>query len=158
MVAERDLLDLLHQFLLLGSHRHTLEDAVVTAADSTTLISGKVDILGNFGVINIEEACDAVNGGSHIINRKLHGSLCDDMAGSVTDENLHCDARVSLGFICQVDERPGNAVGNLIGMCRIYFFKHNQPFPFLARSNRSITSSWGFAPLYSPVQFSRTIW
>ena len=28
----------------------------------------------------------------------------------------------------------------------------------LARSRRSITSSWGLAPEYSPTQFSRTIW
>ena len=31
-------------------------------------------------------------------------------------------------------------------------------YPFLARSSRSITSSCGFAPVYSDVQFSRTIW
>lgn len=89
-----------HQFLLLGSHRHTLEDAVVTAADSTTLISGKVDILGNFGVINIEEACDAVNGGSHIINRfilscldfmKTHGLFTDKSLETLQDKEQCAD-------------------------------------------------------------------
>ena len=32
---------------------------------------------------------------------------------------------VQVDALAQVKKRPGNAVGNLIGMCRIYFFRHN---------------------------------
>ena len=59
-----------------------------------TLREGEVGILGNFGVINIEEACDAVNDSSHISNGKLHGSLCDDMAG----DEIHPEPRLPLYF------------------------------------------------------------
>ena len=79
------------------------------------------------------------------------------MADAMTNENLYSNLGVNLRIVCDVHYGTGNSVRHLIGMGGIYFFKHNYPFPFLARSNRSITSSWGLLPAYSPVQFSRTI-
>ena len=50
------------RFLLLG-HGHSLEDAVVAAADAVCLIVGKVTVLRYFHIVYSKISGNAVNGG-----------------------------------------------------------------------------------------------
>ena len=53
------------RFLLLG-HGHSLEDAVVAAADAVCLVVGKVTVLRHFHIVHGEVSGNAVNSGGDI--------------------------------------------------------------------------------------------
>ena len=110
-------------FLLLG-HGHSLEDAVIAAADAVCLVVSKVTVLRHFHIVHSEVSGNAMNGGGHICLIQLDGGFCNDVAHAVTDEDFHSDARIFCFLVCQVDKSTGDSVRHLIRVARIYFFKH----------------------------------
>lgn len=116
-----------------------------------------MSVLRHFHIIHFHIPGNTSRSCGDFLIRKMHGGLRDDMADTVTDENLHGNAGIAFFLICQVYERTGDSVSDLVRVRGVHFLKHHA-FPFLAFSNRSITSSWGVAPPYSLEQFSLTIW
>lgn len=111
--------------------------------DAVHLLVGKVRVLRNLGVIRADAfARDTADGFGNLSVRKMDGSLRYDVANAVADEDLDGDAGVRLFGISQVDKSASDAVGHLVGVRGIHFFKHNL-HPFLARSKRSMRSSCG---------------
>ena len=56
----------------------------------------------------------------------MHGGFRNDMRDAMSDKDFHGNTRV-FGFgIRQVYNRTGDAVGDLVRMSRIYFFKHKK--------------------------------
>ena len=123
MFGENAPCDLRQLFLLLG-HGHSLEDAVISAADAVCLVFGKVTVLRHFHIVHSEVSSNAVNGGGDFLYRNTHRSLRNDVAHAVTDEHFHGDAGIFCFLVCQVNERTGNSVCHLIRVAGIYFFKH----------------------------------
>ena len=64
------------------------------------------------------------------------------MTGAVPNQDLNGNAGILFLSVCVVDKSAGNAVGHLVRVCGIDFFKHDF-HPFLARSRRSMRSSCG---------------
>ena len=147
----------MRELFLLHGYGHSLEDAVIAAADSVCLVVGKVSVLRHFYIVHGEISGNAVNGSGDICLIQHNGGFRNDVAHTVADEDFHGNAGIFCFLVCQVNERTGNSVRHLIRVARIDFFKHSYR-PFLARSKRSMTSSCGLAPVYSEVQFSRMIW
>ena len=128
---------------LLICHGHALEDAVVSAADLGRLVCGEVRVLGHFDIIRHDIGPgDAFHRFFDKIRRDSHGSLRDDIADAMANQNLDCDAGILFPRVGVVDKGSGNAVGQLVGVRGIYFLKHFF-HPFLARSKRSMRSSCG---------------
>ena len=71
------------------------------------------------------------------------------LADAVTDQDLDGDLRIILFLIRKVDKSTGNAVGHLVGMRRVYFFKH---ISFL--SERDVYKRQGLSFLYGIVDRS----
>ena len=115
--------DLRQLFLLLG-HGHSLEDAVIAAADAVCLVIGKVTVLRNFRIVNGKVSCNAVNGGNNLRLVQHDGGFHYDVAHAVADEDFNSDAGIFCFLVCQVDKRTGNPVRHLVRVARIYFFKH----------------------------------
>ena len=76
------------------------------------------------------------------IRRDLHRGLGNNMTGAVPNQDLNGNAGILFLSVCVVDKSAGNAVGHLVRVCGIDFFKHDF-HPFLARSRRSMRSSCG---------------
>ena len=95
-------------------------------------------------------------------------SAHDKAGGLVPDHRLHIAELLDGAFqlfifsIPRLEVFPGIVVGgNQIR--RVFSLDYHaglpsQILPFRAWSSRSMTSSWGVAPPYSPAQFSLTIW
>ena len=115
--------DLRQRFLFLG-HGHSLEDAVIAAADTVCLVIGEVTVLRYFHIVHSEISCNAVNGGSDICLVQHDGSFRNDMAHAVTDEDFYGNTGIGFFSVCQVNNRTGNSVRHLIRVAGIYFFKH----------------------------------
>ena len=115
--------DLRELFLLLG-HGHSLEDAVIAAADAVCLIFGKVTVLRHFHIVHGKVSGNAVNYGGHIYFVQLDGGFRNNVAHAVADEDFNSDAGIFCFLVCQVNERTGDSVCHLIRVARIYFFKH----------------------------------
>ena len=64
------------------------------------------------------------NGSLYLIRGEGHRGFADNMADAVTDQDLDGDLRIILFLIRKVDKSTGNAVSHLVGMRRVYFFKH----------------------------------
>ena len=113
------------EFALFVVHGDTFEDAVVSAAESFGLILRKMRVLRNFDVVDAEVSGDALRDGQDFRVIEVNGSLRNDVARAVTDENLNGDFRVFFFFIREIDESAGDAVGDFVGVRGIDFFKHN---------------------------------
>ena len=105
------------QPVLLLCHGNTAEDPVVAAAEFALLIMGKVGILRDLGIVDSNGIVigDPVHGISHILPGQGYGSLCNNVALAVTDQDFHRDARVVFGSVSHVHQCAGNAVGDFIG-------------------------------------------
>ena len=120
--------DLRQLFLFLG-HRHSLEDTIVTTADTICLIVGEMTVLRHFCIVHSEVSSNAVNSGGDICFVQSNGSFRNDVAHAVTDEDFHSNTRIFCFLVCQVDKRTGDSVRHLIRVARIYFFKHGKHLP-----------------------------
>ena len=58
------------------------------------------------------------------VDQLIHRYEISNMADAVTDQDLDGDLWIILFLIRKVDKSTGNAVGHLVGMRRVYFFKH----------------------------------
>lgn len=76
----------------------------------------------------------------------MYGSFSNDVAYAMPDQRFHRDAGIGLDGIGVVHQRAGDAVRDFVWVARVHFFDHGHflliQFP-LARSRRSIRSSWG---------------
>ena len=115
----------LRERLLLLSHGHPLEDAVVAAANAVCLVVGKVTVLRHFHIVYSKISGNAVNGGSHTCLIQRDGGFRNDVAHAMTDEDLHSDAGIICFCIRQIHQRTGDPVCYLIRVARIYFLKHD---------------------------------
>ena len=111
-------------FLLLRD-RHPLEDAVVAAADSFCLIPGKASVLRHFHIIRVQIPADALHNGIHLIQRNVYGTLRNDVADAVTDEDFHSDPGIFFFPVRRIHQSAGDTVRHLIRVLWIYFFKHD---------------------------------
>lgn len=111
--------------------------------EAVRLVVGEVRVLRDFDIIrqNVLSG-NAVNDDSGFLVRDVDGGLRDDVADAVADQDLHGNLRIFVLGISQVDKRAGDAVGHLVRVRGIDFFKHGS-HPFLARSKRSMRSSCG---------------
>jgi len=112
------------ELFLLVSHRDTFEDAVVAAVDAVDLVVGQMLILRNLTVVHQQVPGDTGNSRLYLIRREGYRGFADNMADAVTDQDLDGDLRVLLFLIRKVNKSTGNTVGHLVGMRRVYFFKH----------------------------------
>ena len=110
-------------FLLLRD-RHPLEDTVVAAADSFCLVIGKVSVLRHFHIIQVQIPADTLHNGIHLIQRDVYGTLRNDVADAVADEDFHSDPGIFLFPIRRIHQSAGDTVRHLIRVARIYFLKH----------------------------------
>ena len=115
--------DLRQLFLLLG-HRHTLEDAVITAADAIYLVIGEVSVLRYFHIVHRKVSGNAVNGGSNICLIHFYGCFRNNVAYAVTDKYLNGNAGIRFFLIGKIHQRTGDPVRHLIRVARINFLKH----------------------------------
>ena len=118
------------QLFLFCGHMHSLEDAVIAAADSVCLVIGKVSVLRHFRIIYREVSGNAANRGGYIGFVQRSRSFRNDVTHTVTDENFNGNAGILGFFVCQIHQRTGDSVSNLVRMARIDFFKHGVT-PFL---------------------------
>ena len=109
--------------MLLG-HGHSLEDAIVAAANGVFLIVGQMSVLGNNYHFGSDIPGDAVNRRLHGSVVQRSGSLDHHMTGAMTNEHLHSDFGVVLCGVRQVNNRTCNTVSHLIRVGRVDFFKH----------------------------------
>ena len=115
--------DLAECFLLLRD-RHPFEDAVVAAADSFCLVIGKTSVLRHFHIIQVQIPADTLHNGIHLIQRDVYGTLRDDVADTVADENLHSNPGIFFFSVRRIHQSAGDTVRHLIRVARIYFLKH----------------------------------
>ena len=115
--------DLRQRFLFLG-HGHSLEDAVIAAADTVCLVVGEETVLRHFHIVHGEISGNAVNGSGDTRLVQRNRSFRNDVAHTVADEDFNSDAGIFCFLVCQVNERTGNSVCHLIRVAGIYFFKH----------------------------------
>lgn len=116
--------DLAENFLLLRDW-HPFEDAIVTAADSFCLVIGKASVLRHFHIIQVQIPADTLHNGIHLIQRDVYGTLRDDVADTVADENLHSNPGIFFFSVRRIHQSAGNTVSHLVRVARIYFFKHS---------------------------------
>lgn len=116
--------DLTEGFLLLRD-RHPLEDAIVAAADSFCLVPGKASVLRHFHIIQVQIPADTLHNGIHLILRDVYRTLCDDVADTMADENLHGDPWIFFFSVRRIHQSAGNTVSHLVRVARIYFLKHD---------------------------------
>ena len=107
-----------------GLYQSTLEDAVITAADSVCLVVGKVTVLLHFHIVHGEVSGNAVDSGSDFHLVQSNRSFRNDVARAVADEDFNSDAGIFCFLVCQVNKCSGNSVCHLIRVAGIYFFKH----------------------------------
>ena len=112
------------ELFLLVSHRDAFEDAVVAAVDAVDLVVGQMLVLRNLTVVHQQVPGYTGNGSLYLIRGEGHRGFADNMADAVTDQDLDGNLRVLLFLIRKVNKSTGNAVGHLVGMRRVYFFKH----------------------------------
>ena len=112
------------ELFLLVSHRDAFEDAVVAAVDAVDLVVGQMLILRNLTVVHQQVPSDTGNSSCYLIGREGDRGFADNMADAVADQDLDGDLRIILFLIRKVDKSTGNTVGHLVGMRRVYFFKH----------------------------------
>ena len=81
-------------------------------------------VLRNFFIIDHEVSGNTMYGSADICRVEDNGGFRNDMAHTVTDENLRGNAGI-LGFlVCQVNKCSGDSVSHLIRVGRVDFFKH----------------------------------
>ena len=114
----------MRELFLLHGYGHSLEDAVIAAADTVCLVVGEVTVLRHFYIVHGEISGNAVDGGGDICLVQHDGSFRNDVANAMADEDFHGNAGIVFFSVCQVNERTGNSVCHLIRVARIYFFKH----------------------------------
>ena len=114
----------LRQLFLLHGYGHSLEDAVIAAADTVCLVVGEVTVLRHFYIVHGEISGNAVDGGNDSCLIQHDGSFRNDVANAVADEDFNGSAGIFCFLVCQVNECSGNSVRHLIRVARIYFFKH----------------------------------
>ena len=112
------------ELLLLIGHRNAFEDAIIAAVNAADLVVSQMFILRNLTVVHQQVPSDTGNRRRHLIRREGHRGFGDNMADAVADQDLDSDLRVIFFLIRKVDKSTGDAVGYLIGMRRVYFFKH----------------------------------
>ena len=112
------------QFLLLLGEGHSLEDAVVTAAEAVLLIFRKVCVLLDDIDVCQNHTGDSHDGFSDFFFVEGSSRFNDRMANAVSNQNFHCDFGIILCCICQVNNRTGNTVSYLVRVRRIHFFNH----------------------------------
>ena len=74
---------------------------------------------------------DPVDGVEYVIEIEADGSLRDDEASAVSDQNFHRDPGILLLFVCQVYDRSCDAVRDLVRMAFRDFLVHFSHSPFL---------------------------
>ena len=110
--------------LLLGDGA-ALEDAVVTAADSGELVAREVGVLRDGEQICEDVlAGDALHDGTDLLHGEGDGGLCDDLAVAVSEQDFHGNAGIFLLCVGVVNDSTCDAVGELVRMGGVYFFKH----------------------------------
>ena len=116
---------------LLGGDGHAAEDAVVAAAQTLALVVGEVNVLrgdGDVDVARVDVGADAAHGMRHVVGGEVvpaERGLDDDEGLAVTDEHFHGDSRVALHGVGQIYDGSGDAVGQLVRMLGVDFFKHD---------------------------------
>ena len=71
----------------------------------------------------------------HLEERQGDVRLHDDVADAVAQKDLHCDTGIGDLGVCEVYQRSGNAVAQLVGMRGVDFFKHSDS-PSIAEAPR----------------------
>ena len=69
-------------------------------------------------------AGDALHDGTDLLHGEFDRGLCDDLAVSMAEQDFHGDAGVVLLCVGVVNDGAGDAVGELVRMGGVYFFKH----------------------------------
>ena len=92
--------------------------------DAVDLVVGQMLVLRNLTVVHRQIPGDTGNSSLYLIGRKGHRGFGDNMTDAVANQDLDSDLRIILFLIRKVDKSTGDAVGHLVGMRRVYFFKH----------------------------------
>ena len=66
-----------------------------------------------------------MNGRCDVVIGEDPGGLADDVTDAVTDEDFHCDSRISFFCVGKVNDRSGDSVCDLVGVGGGNFFKHS---------------------------------
>ncbi len=132
------------EFFLFLCKRYTPEYAVVTAAETIRLVLCEMLVLRHFNIIHSDITRNAFYEFLDFRRCQAHRTFCDYMALAVSDKDFNRNLGIVLVLVRKVNYRSRNSVCHLIGMTRVYFFKHC--YFLLVLSNLSIKSSCGFAP------------
>ena len=99
------------------------------------LIPGQMAVLRYFHIVHSDLSGDALDSGGHFKERQGDVRLHDDVANAVAQKDLHSDTGIGDLGVCEVYQRTGDAVAQLVGMRGVDFFKHSDS-PSIAEAPR----------------------